>query len=307
MKDIKTSIKHYLDNPQCSPSSLLREVSREELELFMEQDWNSFVTVPEQPPIHLLTTLRKKIRQPQPGRVVRMVRQGLAIAASVLILLGLSYIFFLSEKTVTTSNNLAEIELSDGSQITLGQNSSLTYPRNFWGRFRSVKLTGTGYFEVARNIEKPFIVYSDEIETEVLGTSFIISEWDSSVTVKVITGKVGVRTTIATSLPFQKLMANDKLIYNFKDQKFKLYQESSPNDLAWKTGILTFSNTPVEKVIEDIAHVYQTKLSIPPTMAGIRVTARFEKQPFSEVAEELSIILNANIELKDNIVYFYEK
>jgi ferric-dicitrate binding protein FerR (iron transport regulator) len=63
--------------------------------------------------------------------------------------------------------------LPDSTVVTLNHNSSLEFPMAFNGNERRVKLNGEGYFDVARDEEKPFIVETGkEIQIKVLGTEF---------------------------------------------------------------------------------------------------------------------------------------
>ena len=48
--------------------------------------------------------------------------------------------------------------LPDSTVVTMNHNSSLEFPLAFNGDERRVKLNGEGYFDVARDEEKPFIV-----------------------------------------------------------------------------------------------------------------------------------------------------
>src|SRR5690606_31931996 len=86
------------------------------------------------------------------------------------------------------------IVLADGSQIILSPFSSIEYPEIFDASKREVYLTGKAFFEVATDPEKPFYVYSGQIVTRVLGTSFWVDESKSGsdVEVSVVTGKVSV-------------------------------------------------------------------------------------------------------------------
>ncbi|MCK7556622.1 FecR domain-containing protein [Chitinophaga sedimenti] len=48
------------------------------------------------------------------------------------------------------------------------------YPTAFTGQERKVELKGQGYFEVAQNARQPFVVKVNDMQVQVLGTSFDI-------------------------------------------------------------------------------------------------------------------------------------
>jgi ferric-dicitrate binding protein FerR (iron transport regulator) len=103
----------------------------------------------------------------------------------------------------TTSQPIS-VSLKDGSRIVLQPNSEVSFDEELLGRpageegtKREVFLTGEAFFDVRRDEKRPFLVYSKELVTKVLGTSFNIKAYDGDkeITVAVKTGKVSVYHT----------------------------------------------------------------------------------------------------------------
>ncbi|MFC0186596.1 protein of unknown function [Pseudarcicella hirudinis] len=136
-------------------------------------------------------------------------------AASISVIIGLStyFLFFRTDKKIdyqdltsiakdryqliekiNTGDSPLKVMLEDSSFIVLGKNSKISYPVHFQTGKREVYLSGEAFFEVAKNAQKPFYVYSNELITRVLGTSFTIkaNESEDKITVDVKTGKVSV-------------------------------------------------------------------------------------------------------------------
>jgi ferric-dicitrate binding protein FerR (iron transport regulator) len=82
--------------------------------------------------------------------------------------------------------------LSDGTKVWLNAASSLRFPTAFVGSERKVEMTGEGYFEVAHNDKKPFLVRAGGMDVEVLGTHFNINAYEDEEAVKttLLEGKV---------------------------------------------------------------------------------------------------------------------
>ncbi|CAM9971303.1 unnamed protein product, partial [Chrysoparadoxa australica] len=107
------------------------------------------------------------------------------IAASVIFILVALFLYQRNENEIPTSPDfrLAKtelgqrrtIKLSDGTMIKLNVGSSLEYPESFNQTSRRVTLVGEAYFDVAENTQKPFIIESGDLITEVIGTSFNLS------------------------------------------------------------------------------------------------------------------------------------
>jgi transmembrane sensor len=85
------------------------------------------------------------------------------------------------------------VKLNDGTEVSLEPNSEIQYPKAF-GSTREIYLKGEAFFKVKRDTAHPFVVYSNEVVTRVLGTSFTVKAYEGSkdITVSVKTGRVSV-------------------------------------------------------------------------------------------------------------------
>jgi len=78
-----------------------------------------------------------------------------------------------------------QLDLPDGTKVWLNAASSITYPTAFIGASRTVELTGEAYFEVAKNISKPFkVLVKGKENIEVLGTSFNVNAYSDELETK---------------------------------------------------------------------------------------------------------------------------
>ncbi|WP_276500736.1 FecR family protein [Terrimonas pollutisoli] len=82
--------------------------------------------------------------------------------------------------------------LPDGSKVTLAKGSRITYSRLMNGKKRKVSLSGVAFFDVKKNPEKPFYIYTTSMVIKVLGTSFRVNTLAGKESVTVKTGKVSV-------------------------------------------------------------------------------------------------------------------
>jgi transmembrane sensor len=139
------------------------------------------------------------------------------MAAALLVLVGASWWLFtpkpqpvILEKKLETSplfsgnqyvekrnldSVIQKITLEDGSTVRLYPLSILRYEKGLGEGKRAVYLTGKAFFDIVKNPQKPFWVYTDHISTQVLGTSFLIhAVKNKDVVVEVKTGRVSVYT-----------------------------------------------------------------------------------------------------------------
>ncbi|MFO7922441.1 MAG: FecR domain-containing protein [Bacteroidales bacterium] len=213
----------------------------------------------------------------------------LRIAAAFLLFIAGSYFIYqfsqFRDRTFIAERETRELELNDGTVVSLNTRSSLTYPARFRGNERRVKLEGEGYFEVTEIDKKPFIVETQDIEVKVLGTSFYISARRDTLQVEVVvnSGKVVMITPDNREL---KLSAGQKGIYKMDDHELLEESIENPNYLSWKTRFIVFENTSLREVFEVLGHTYGVSFRIAgKELENSMLTATFREKSLEDVLE----------------------
>lgn len=167
-------------------------------------------------------------------------------------------------------SKVIDMQLSDGSHVWLNAGSSVTYPVAFTGSSRSVKLEGEGYFEVAKDAKRKFIVTAGGVSTEVLGTHFNVNAFkddDQNIKITLLEGSVKVNNSQMTSSlePGQQaLVANEIKIETDVDMHLVM---------AWKNGYFQFDRASLQSVMKELARWYDVEIvyegyNRPRTFAG---------------------------------------
>ncbi|UZR97697.1 FecR family protein [Chondrinema litorale] len=156
----------------------------------------------------------------------------------------------LINKEVTYGHKLT-LALSDGTKIKLNSGSTLKFPKQFTGDTRKVYLTGEGFFEVAENPKKPFIVVTNNIEAKVLGTSFNIRAYEQ-LEVALVTGKLQVNDHIGNSIVIKP---DERVIYQ-KEGNFVKDKFNKDEVLAWKNGTLSFKQAQLKDILKELERWY---------------------------------------------------
>jgi hypothetical protein len=124
------------------------------------------------------------------------------------------------------------IVLEDGSHVELFPGAVLTYPEHFTGDRRELSLEGDAWFDVAKNPDKPFMIFHQQLITRVLGTSFIIKGSKTKQEVQVITGKVEVYENVKGREGKKSdgviVTPNEKVTYSEEKPFFHLALVDSP-------------------------------------------------------------------------------
>lgn len=147
---------------------------------------------------------------------------------------------------VSTEGEEKQLVLPDGSEIRLSPYSTLEYPGKFENR--EIYLEGKAFFNVTPDLNRPFLVYSGEIVTRVLGTSFWVdgSKPGNDVEVSVVTGKVSVtKRSEANEMRAGPVKTGAILTAN---QKVRFFNESK----LFETGLV---DHPVPLHPDDAQHI----------------------------------------------------
>ncbi|WP_321348502.1 FecR domain-containing protein [uncultured Draconibacterium sp.] len=160
---------------------------------------------------------------------------------------------------VTPRSKVYNLVLADGTKVWLNASSAIKYPVSFVGDIRKVYLTGEAYFEVTHNAKKTFIVSTNEMDIEVLGTSFNVMAYpeDQTVETTLVSGKVKVRTDNSKMLLEPGTQA--KL-----DKETRLLDKNETNtDLftSWRFGKYIFEYENLEGVMSKLSRWYDVDVT----------------------------------------------
>jgi transmembrane sensor len=164
----------------------------------------------------------------------------------------------------TDKNEVKKITLPDGSIVTLKASSEIRFPEKFKKNIRETYLTGEAFFSVKKDERKPFVVYSNEVVTKVLGTSFNIKAYDNEkqITVAVKTGKVSVYANSERAEsgdgPSVILTPNQQVVYDRENEQVlkKLVERPEvilPEPTLFK---MSYDGAPVTKIFEVLEENY---------------------------------------------------
>ncbi|ODS80632.1 MAG: hypothetical protein ABS46_13680 [Cytophagaceae bacterium SCN 52-12] len=215
---------------------------------------------------------------------------------------------------VSTGIGSKTVILPDGSEIRLSPYSSVAYSSSFDGDKREVLLAGKAFFKVVANPGKPFFVYSGEIVTRVLGTSFWIdgSNPARSIEVSVVTGKVTVsKRSEADFVPAGPvkggviLTANQKVKFSGKSDLFELGLVEEPVPLLPEESEMPaeesfiFEDTPIAEVIEKLENAYGIEIILEnDALKGCLFRGDITRQPLFNKLDLLCSAGNATYEIR---------
>jgi ferric-dicitrate binding protein FerR (iron transport regulator) len=185
--------------------------------------------------------------------------------------------------------------LPDGTAVHLNSAGTLTYPASFGSKERRVTLDGEGYFQVARDVRRPFIVSaaSRRVEVEALGTAFNVQAYASDSLLKTTLVEGAVRLGIQSESGVWEhsvLKPSEKAVYDLTAKKLHIGRTNPAYDTAWIQGRLIFRDLPLPEVLTRLSHFYDVTFDVKDTVINqYTFTGTFENRQLSQVLDYLSI------------------
>jgi ferric-dicitrate binding protein FerR (iron transport regulator) len=258
----------------------------------VEKGWQHFQTIAG---ISRQSTAKEETPQARTIRLQPWVYIS-RIAAVLLLAVGILYFVKLASPvqeaapvTVATQNGKQELYLPDSSRVVLNKNSSITYSSRFNEQDRVVKLSGEAFFDVRKSAGKTFTVYSGNTQTQVLGTSFTVSNYEGKTEVQVVSGKVAFSTRDNPESTRVLLTPGLQAVETGNGQ-ISQSQISDANFLAWKDNKLTFNNTSMKEVVATLEHYFGIPINITDTrLLECRFTGSYEDPTLQEIIDVLVV------------------
>ena len=132
----------------------------------------------------------------------------------------------------------------------------MKYPEVFAGDHREVYLEGEAYFEVARNEQASFSVYTRDMNLQVLGTSFNIKAYpDETETVTTLLSG-SIEQHYPSSRQTLKLLPSQQSHFDCHTGNLQILEADPEEVLAWKNGKFIARDKTLEEIFRELTRWY---------------------------------------------------
>lgn len=253
----------------------------------------------------------------QTSRIVELKRPRVWLAAAAVIIAAtvigvmVMRISFVTDKQLALQQETHPVihkgkqfvQLPDGSTVLLNENSELKFEDSFGVSNREVTLEGEGYFDVAHDATKPFVVHTGKVNTRVLGTAFNIKAYadQAEVSVTVTRGRVQVGDDQRT---YAIITPNEQIVVNTSSNEFVQSTIDAQTATSWKNKHFIIDNVTFAQAAALIEERFNVKVIITnESLKDCKVTAWFvNNENLQQIAEGLSVVYQANATIKGNQV-----
>lgn len=237
----------------------------------------------------------------------------IAIAIGILVLLLIAFTYWnvvggkeRNVSIVTGKSIRRKLNLPDGTQVWMNSGSQLSYAADFdKADVRRVYLTGEAFFNVAHQFNRPFIVRTDKISAEVLGTVFNLQAYpqERKCTATLLRGSIelsvnnrmGQKVALSPSekFVFTAVEAGEK-----KDKitithvmPLNIGQETYIEEICWKDNQLVFQNESLEELKPKLERWFNVHIRLESSSSkNYRFTGVFTTENITEVLTAMQLI-----------------
>ena len=199
--------------------------------------------------------------------------------------------------------------LADGTRVFLNAMSKFKYPVQFTGATREVELTGEAYFEVTHS-GTPFIVKTNGMDVEVMGTSFNVNAYEN--TGKVVTTLVEGKVKIESKGPAagsRLLYPDEQAVFDLTGHRVDVNKVDVNLYTAWKEGKFIFYDTRLEDIMNTLTRWYSAEVIFSdPEAKELHFSGSIDR--YGDIQQILEIIQSTNkveIEINKTTILFKRK
>ncbi|WP_114792789.1 FecR domain-containing protein [Niabella yanshanensis] len=284
-----------------------------------------------------LDKIRERIKTSEPVPLAaksRPVRVYLAVAASVILVLGCTFFYWMQSGVpaghaanivVTKKGSKTNLVLPDGTKVWINADSRLSYDKEFGINRREVYLTGEAYFDVVKDKKRPFIVHTDNIEVKVLGTAFNVRAYDDEKNIQTTLLRGSIEVLLKDNNKTLLLAPNEKMIVRNTAAQSHLKKmpegglpeiellklaprkiDSLSVETEWTHNRLVFEQEKLTDIIPVLERWYNITIELKNKQdAGVLYRGKFENDSLEDVLESLKMIGNFSYTIQKDKVVIY--
>lgn len=200
----------------------------------------------------------------------------------------------------TATAQTRQIELEDGSRVTLGARSALQV--DYRRRSRNVVLAaGEAFFSVMHNPSRPFVVMAGDAIVEVAGTKFNVDRTAGGVRVSVLEGVVHVIDRRSSDVRVLSSASAPEEVALRSGQQATVVARAAPVQVSaltvaqpgsWRSGRLAYEDAPLDQIVADANRYYPHDIKIASSRAAqMRLTTAFKANQVDQFLETVETAL----------------
>ena len=201
-------------------------------------------------------------------------------------------------KVIMPYGQQTSLQLPDGTTVYVNAGSQLSFPVSFDGEKREVYLTGEAFFEVHKDKEHPFIVYTPDIDIRVTGTEFNVSAYadDNFTQTVLVEGAVSVSKKALFGKRID-IIPGESALFDKESESINTGKVDTGKYTSWIHGYIICKNDPVNEVVKKIERYYNRDIEVTDDLSGITFSGKLDfKEDIQNVLNSIAFASSLTIE-----------
>ena len=197
-----------------------------------------------------------------------------AAVASVFLLIVLSCTLYIGinlgrpesgAQVYTNLSGKSKVYLSDGTQVCLHTNTSLSLHTDFNDNSRLVNLLGEAYFDVKHDKDHPFVVETEGMKVVVHGTKFNVTFHPDSTNTYV--GLVEGSVSLETSKEHRLMQPGEMATFNKLNNALSIERGDVHFMTSWANDKIIFNGESLGYICRFLSKWYSVKINLAPSLS----------------------------------------
>jgi len=173
---------------------------------------------------------------------------------------------------IVPNGTRSTLTLADGSKLWVNAGSRVVYPPVFSADTREIYVDGEVFLDVVCDTDRPFIVKTQKLKMEVLGTSFNVNTYEKEnlQEIVLVSGSVKIHAGKQETI----LLPNQ--MYSQHDDISELKTVNVENYISWKSGIYQYNSEPLGVILKRISRYYGQKIECTPQASQLICSGKLD-------------------------------
>jgi ferric-dicitrate binding protein FerR (iron transport regulator) len=202
------------------------------------------------------------------------------------------------------------VVLNDGTRVTLDSGSLFRYPKKFKTGEKKSWLNGEGFFEVATDSDKPFLVESEGAVVRVLGTSFNLKTWESMerAELTVSEGKVLFHPAGANESEGVVVVGGERSVLHYGRRPSFPEETDISARPGWINREVYFQDVSLGEILFYLERWFDVRFSIPhEDVKEERLTVHVSARPLADIIELIAVLTELEYEQQGRNITLVKK
>ena len=205
------------------------------------------------------------------------------------------------------SGQKSKIHLPDGSTVNLNAGSSIQFVEGFKDSIRWIRLSGEAFFNVAKNPNVPFVVYTNELMITAIGTSFNVNAFNHKEVEEIALNsgivKIECQDANKDKCTPSFLKPGDLATFSNQTGRINLSKFKGTDPFCWKDGRIVFNGATFDEVLDVLGRWYNVEFEVEGALKQEwNYSTNIENEVLENVLKNLEFSENIEFELIGSVV-----